>query len=160
MSDIQDYDEVPLEYCCPITHKIMKNPYLMKDGFCYEKNNIDEYLDENDNESPITGQKISRIGQFNKSLLEKINAFLDFIKNKTINVFVSKLEGGHLCLKMHDNQTILQLKQEIKNKTNMDIEYQRLIYQGRNLSCDCSTLKNSGIQNDSTVHLVSRLRGV
>ena len=154
MDDPNDFDEVPLDYCCPLTHKIMRNPYLMGDGFTYEKENIDENLRENDYESPLTGKKISNIGTKNVKLLQKINEFLNEMKNKTINVFVTKLTGGHVVIQMKKHDTILQLKENIERKTGMKVEYQRLIYEGKMLSCDSSTLQNYSIENDSTVHLL------
>lgn len=159
MDDPNDFDEVPLDYCCPLTHKIMRNPYLMGDGFTYEKENIDENLRENDYESPLTGKKISNIGTKNVKLLQKINEFLNEMKNKTINVFVTKLTGGHVVIQMKKHDTILQLKENIERKTGMKVEYQRLIYEGKMLSCDSSTLQNYSIENDSTVHLTARLIG-
>ena len=156
MDDPNDFDEVPLDYCCPLTHKIMRNPYLMGDGFTYEKENIDENLRENDYESPLTGKKISNIGTKNVKLLQKINEFLNEMKNKTINVFVTKLTGGHVVIQMKKHDTILQLKENIERKTGMKVEYQRLIYEGKMLSCDSSTLQNYSIENDSTVHLTAR----
>lgn len=159
MEYIDDDVEVPLEFCCPITQKIMKNPYLMEDGFNYEKENIDEVLNENDCESPITGKKISKNGTQNVNLLQRIRQFIEDIKNKTINVFVSKLEGGHLTFHMKKNDTVMQLKQNIQDKIGMKVEYQRLIYQGKMLSCDSSTLNNYSIKNDSTVNLTARLVG-
>lgn len=159
MNDIEDFDEVPLEFCCPISQKIMKNPYLMEDGITYEKANIDENLNENNCESPITGKKISRIGKKNEKLLQKINQFLEDMKNKPMNVFVSKLTGGHLNLQMKKNDTILQLKQKIEERTGMKVDQQRLVYCGKMLSCNESTLRNYSIVNDSTVHLTARLVG-
>lgn len=159
MCDKEDIDEVPLDFLCPLTNEIMKNPYLMEDGYTYEKKNIDDLLKENEGKSPLTGKKISKVGTKNIKLLQRINTFLDEVKNKTINIIVAKLEGGHLNFIMKKNDTVLQLKQNIENRTGVKVECQRLVYQGKNLSCNESTLKNYSIVKDSTIHLVGRLNG-
>lgn len=159
MCDKEYFEEVPLEFVCPLSHEIMKDPYLMEDGYTYEKKNIEEILSENDCKSPLTGEKISKVGTKNIKLLQKINEFLEDSKNTQINIIVTKLEGGLLNFKMKKNDTVLQLKQNIENTTGIQIEFQKLVYEGKILSCNESTFKNYSIGNDSTIHLVARLNG-
>jgi tetratricopeptide (TPR) repeat protein len=45
-------------FTCPITHEIMKDPVIAKDGQTYERSAIKKWLVENDT-SPITRQRIS-----------------------------------------------------------------------------------------------------
>ena len=47
--------EIPKEYLCPITKKIMIDPVMAFDCHCYDRKAIEEYLKEN-KKSPITGE--------------------------------------------------------------------------------------------------------
>eukprot|EP01084_Bolivina_argentea_P128278 226771_1 len=46
--------DIPEKYICPITHQIMYDPVIAFDGFCYEKNAIENYLKMH-KKSPKTG---------------------------------------------------------------------------------------------------------
>lgn len=160
MIDLSDFDdEVSEDLYCPIENTIMANPVTMDDGYTYEEDNILKYLDENDGRSPITKKKISKKRIKNSAIIKKIKIFLDSIKKKKINVFVTMLNGKTYNFIMKENETILKLKENIRDKEGIKIEFQRLIYEGKNLSYDHSTLKDYGIGNDSTIHLTSRLLG-
>lgn len=147
--------EVPLDFICPLTNQIMKNPYLMDDGITYEKNDIEEYLNENDCISPIANIRISKKGTPNTELLQRIKDHF----NKTIKIIVTKLEGGVLEFDMKTTDTIIQLKKKIEEKVNMKVECQKLIYGKNFLTCDCSTLENYSIEDKSTIHMVFRHTG-
>ena len=69
--------EIPKEYMCPITKKIMQEPVLAFDGHCYERAAIEAYLKEH-NKSPITGDKAMTTMVFpNHSLKSKMVAFIE-----------------------------------------------------------------------------------
>eukprot|EP00163_Fabomonas_tropica_P014785 TRINITY_DN2687_c0_g1_i2.p1 TRINITY_DN2687_c0_g1~~TRINITY_DN2687_c0_g1_i2.p1 ORF type:complete len:554 (-),score=142.49 TRINITY_DN2687_c0_g1_i2:25-1686(-) len=62
------YDqEVPLEYCCPITMDLMDDPVLFADGHTYQRDAIVQWLCEHDT-SPMTGVTM----QGNKTLTPNI----------------------------------------------------------------------------------------
>ena len=39
-----DNDNVPLEYCCPISLKLMKDPIIANDGFTYDRKSLVNYF--------------------------------------------------------------------------------------------------------------------
>ncbi|KAK8845145.1 hypothetical protein M9Y10_021327 [Tritrichomonas musculus] len=153
---MSDYDEVPYDFLCSLTNEIMMNPITMEDGQNYEEEKIMKYLKANNCISPVTKKKISMNGTKNNALKERIQKFLD---NKPINVMVSKLEGGCLNFIMKPKDTILQLKENITDRTNIRTDQQILIFNGKQLSCNESMLKEYNINNDSIIHLTSRLIG-
>ncbi|KXG38967.1 U-box domain-containing protein 33-like isoform X3 [Sorghum bicolor] len=52
-SSIQDESSVPHYFLCPILQKVMKNPHIAADGFTYEAEAIEEWLEAHDT-SPMT----------------------------------------------------------------------------------------------------------
>lgn len=72
------------------------------------------------------------------------NAFKLRVLNKEAVIEIFTLTGS---------STILHLKQEIMKQTNVDVDAQRLIFSGKALRPDESTLASFNIGPDSTVHL-------
>ena len=54
-NDNDENQDIPEQYICPITKKIMIDPVMAFDGYCYEKKAIENYL-KNHNKSPKTGE--------------------------------------------------------------------------------------------------------
>ncbi|XP_063698469.1 WD repeat, SAM and U-box domain-containing protein 1-like isoform X2 [Culicoides brevitarsis] len=50
--------EVPIEYLCPITHEIMKDPVIVEDGFNYERSAIEQWLSMKQT-SPMTNLELA-----------------------------------------------------------------------------------------------------
>ena len=50
--------EEPQEYCCPITHTLMKEPVIDNQGISYEKDAIEEWLNLGNTISPITNMSL------------------------------------------------------------------------------------------------------
>lgn len=48
-------------------------------------------------------------------------------------IYVKALSGQKLCLKVRPGDTVLSLKQKIRDSTNIPLERQRLIIRGRQL---------------------------
>ena len=46
------------EFCCPITHEVMKEPVVAKDGHTYEKRAIIQWFSQNGTKSPMTNNYI------------------------------------------------------------------------------------------------------
>ena len=40
----EEISRIPEEFVCPITHSIMEEPLMTKDGFCFERNAILEWI--------------------------------------------------------------------------------------------------------------------
>ena len=75
--------EIPDRFICPITKKIMKEPVMAFDGYCYEKMSIESYLKIN-KKSFVTGENADYIGVFpNHSLKKEITKF---IKDNNIDI--------------------------------------------------------------------------
>uniref|UniRef100_A0A182PHG7 U-box domain-containing protein n=1 Tax=Anopheles epiroticus TaxID=199890 RepID=A0A182PHG7_9DIPT len=51
--------EIPLEFTCPITHELMKDPVYAEDGFTYERSAIREWFSREKTISPMTNLELS-----------------------------------------------------------------------------------------------------
>lgn len=151
--------DVPIEYCCPLTLEIMEFPVRASDGITYEKKNILKYMQEHDNESPITEEKMKSELIENTDIKNKIKQFLNSFEIKPINVFVTDLDGKHYDIIINNNETIKTLKNKIMEKTGLQYDMIYLTHQGKLLTVDGSSLKNIGIDNNSTIYIKARLNG-
>ena len=70
-------------------------------------------------------------------------------------IYVKKLVGQKLCLKVRPGDTVLSVKQKIRDKDNIPVAQQRLIFRGTQL-VDGKRLYESNIFDCATVHLVLR----
>ncbi|XP_055313045.1 WD repeat, SAM and U-box domain-containing protein 1-like isoform X2 [Sitodiplosis mosellana] len=68
--------EVPLDFICPITHEIMKDPILAEDGFSYEREALEGWFERGKFSSPMTNLEISPDIMENSILRERIGGFL------------------------------------------------------------------------------------
>lgn len=75
-----------------------------------------------------------------------------------MQIFVKSISGKTRTIEVTPNETIGSLKQKIQEKEGIAAGEQRLVYAGKNLEDDKS-IADAGIQAESTVHLVLRLRG-
>lgn len=72
--------------------------------------------------------------------------------------FVQTLTGSSLAFNYDPNMTISTLKELIQNAQQIQVDQQRLVFNGKQLD-DQNTLSDYGIENGSNIHLVLRLRG-
>uniref|UniRef100_M1DDN0 HECT-type E3 ubiquitin transferase n=1 Tax=Solanum tuberosum TaxID=4113 RepID=M1DDN0_SOLTU len=75
-----------------------------------------------------------------------------------IQFFVRSLSKTEtLVIRGYSNDSIEITKNKIRMITGMPEDHQRLIYNGKQLSCQSETLAFYNIQNDTTIHLVGKM---
>lgn len=72
--------------------------------------------------------------------------------------YVRLLSGKSMAFKVDPNMTGRQLKEEIMKQESINVDQQRLIYQGKQIEDD-DTLGSFSIGADANIHLVLRLKG-
>jgi len=77
--------------------------------------------------------------------------------------FVKSLRGSSVMVDLPlDSSTVRELKEEVEVLEKVPSEYQRFVYNGRHLADSepiTKTLRDYGVERDSTVQLVTRMRG-
>lgn len=72
-------------------------------------------------------------------------------------IFIKTLQGKTMTLDVNNNDSILSIKDKIFEKEGIPVDQQRLVFNGKQLEDD-NTIQDYGIDADSSIHLVLRLR--
>jgi ubiquitin-large subunit ribosomal protein L40e len=75
-----------------------------------------------------------------------------------LELFVKGLNGRTVTVRVPPTATVMDVKTALFRADNVPVDEQRLIYGGRSLE-DETTLYSHGVQDETTLHLVRRLRG-
>jgi hypothetical protein len=75
-----------------------------------------------------------------------------------MQLFVKTLDGKTLTVDAEEEDTIEDIKNRIMEKEGVPTDQQRLIFGGKQLEGQ-KTLADYDVQEDSTFHMVLRLRG-
>jgi ubiquitin len=75
-----------------------------------------------------------------------------------VEIFVKSLTGKTITISVELTDTVLSVKERIHDVENIAVEEQRLIFSGKQLN-DAEILESYGVQAESTLFLVLRLRG-
>ena len=78
--------------------------------------------------------------------------------NKEIQLFVKSINDKTFSFFVNNNDTILNVKELIKNRNNMKIDNQRLYYSTKEL-INARTIQDYNIHKESTLHLICRVKG-
>lgn len=76
----------------------------------------------------------------------------------SFQLFVKSINGKTRTVTVNSTDTILTIKEKIRDKEGVAPEEQRLIYAGKNLD-DSKTAADYNLTAESTLHLVLRVRG-
>jgi hypothetical protein len=75
-----------------------------------------------------------------------------------VQLFVKGLKGETHTCDVDETDDVLEIRKQFSKKANIPVEQIRLIFKGQQLE-DSRTLRQYGIQKESMIHSVLRIRG-
>ena len=79
--------------------------------------------------------------------------------NNEIQLFINDINNNKLLIRANRFDTVLKLKEKIQEKNGVDPSEQRLVCGPKQLNFDEFTLSDYNVQNNSTIHLLLRIKG-
>ena len=73
-----------------------------------------------------------------------------------MEIFIKTIDGNKFVLEVNPSDTILLVKYKIEELKNIQVQSQRLLFQGYPL-LDENILQNREIQNNSVIHLLYQM---
>ena len=134
---------------------------ITKNGFidiCSDK--VDDFISlclELDNIEIARQLQNYRRNQNKRNINTNVNK-IQRIPNDRMKIFIKMIDGRQLTLYVQPTDRIEDVKEMIQEEEGIPPCEQRLIFAGKQLE-DGNTLQDYGIQRDSTLHMVIRLKG-
>mmetsp|Transcript_22619 Transcript_22619/g.45947 ORF Transcript_22619/g.45947 Transcript_22619/m.45947 type:complete len:344 (+) Transcript_22619:149-1180(+) len=107
---------------------------------------------------PFTREMVSTVKLGRNSVLVGGGCSALNIPRGGMQLFVKTLTGKTVAIEVEEGESIEEVKAKIAEKEGIPPEQQRLIFGGQQLQ-DSKTLDDYDVGDDSTLHLVLRLRG-
>lgn len=124
------------------------NYYIIYVKYCYLK------IEKNIGIKHITMSNVSEESKTVNNCSEN-NMNVD---EDTFQITIKGITGQSYTITCCNDDSILSIKQQLVTRLGIELDVIRLIYSGKQLTDD-QTVGGYGIENDSTVHMVNRLRG-
>src|SRR3989338_776076 len=112
------------KYRCPITLQIFSEPVVASDGHVYEEEALIKCINQHNNMSPITRQKIT---SYNKCIMikDEVNEYIRKNPELKKDIYPRKINDKDILniLKQKDTVSSKQLIDDIQSDSKLEFEY-------------------------------------